>query len=158
DVAPENTSVHGAGMSHQLGLSTDADRSDQRECTPRSSRPEPNGPLPDGRPAVLPRHSGRAPGLVDEDEVLRCDRRQQGRDQPTPVAVLRRLAFGRDEFLFFREKPSRCIARFTAARLVLTLVRSTSAASSSAAVASGRWATIRRNSSATLPLIGELLP
>jgi hypothetical protein len=83
---------------------------------------------------------------------------QERAERVATLAVLWRVALGRDEGLFFRENPSRPRARWTPERLVAISARSTSVAVSSATVASGISATILTSNSAIEPWMGDTFP
>ena len=83
---------------------------------------------------------------------------EAGAEFATKRSPLGAVALRRHERLFFREKPRRCRARWTAERLVEILARFCSAAVSSSTVASDIVVTICVSSSAIRPWIGDLRP
>lgn len=107
---------------------------------------------------MLPGHIGLAKRFVEEDELPRAGRSQECRYDAATPSIFRCVPFRRNKLLFFRENPSRCRARLTAAKLVLIPVRRTSRFINSATVASGVTATSSRSSSATFPRMGDSRP
>ena len=66
-----------------------------------------NQPLTAPTATMGRRHVGLGPGLVDEDEVARVERRALAQPGRTPGLDIGTVAFGRGQGLFLRVIPSR---------------------------------------------------
>ena len=78
---------------------------------PGPERPHPADALAAESPAELAAHPRLAEGFVDEDEPLLANGAHQRAEDAPALEIVRRVAFYRDEGLFFREYPSRTSAR-----------------------------------------------
>jgi hypothetical protein len=151
----EDLAVHRSSVSHEPWPFADAHRPDERHRPPLSEGPRALGTTASTCPSEVPAHSGRAVGLVEEDESFQLEERQQCTEDPATSEVLRSGPLDRREGLFFREYPCRCNARSTDERLVFSPVCPRSAAVSSATVASGIPLRMEPRSRAIGPRIGE---
>lgn len=154
ECAPANRSLAG----HELRPLAESDGADERDRLPRAARARPDDTFAAQRARVLAAHAGLDEGFVDEDEAAQVRFLEERAEFFAPLSVLGRVSFEGDEGLFFREKPSRKSARWTADRLVDVRERLMSTSASSATVASGISATIVASKSAIDPWIGETLP
>lgn len=84
-----------------------AEAGDKGRGFPVAERDTGAQPLAPGRPAMPPRHVGRGPCLVDEDETLRIKVRLAIEPVLTPLQDIRPVLLGSMRRLFLRVMPRR---------------------------------------------------